>query len=197
MEDILFIMQKENKSLPSYILEDGQYKLIENYRDPVRHEVEIEKMDNSFQIILPIESILDDNYLINADGVLEYKNRCCSHCTSKNTHKKGYTWTTIYLEKGVPLRVKVKRYYCRHCFKWSQTEFIGYYDKYTGLPSNLKKIIRNIRGNSWVSLRDMKKTIKELTGISLSHETIRKHLLVDGEFYYLNEDIQLSGYYSL
>jgi len=42
----------------------------------------------------------------------------------------------------------------------------------------------------------MKKTIKELTGISLSHETIRKHLLVDGEFYYLNEDIQLSGYYS-
>jgi len=43
----------------------------------------------------------------------------------------------------------------------------------------------------------MKKTIKELTGISLSHETIRKHLLVDGEFYYLNEDIQLSGYYSL
>ena len=43
---------------------------------------------------------------------LEYKNRRCSHCTSKNTHKKGYTWTTIYLEKGVPLRVKVKRYYC-------------------------------------------------------------------------------------
>ena len=65
------------------------------------------------------------------------------------------------------------------------------------MPSNLKKIIRNIRGNSWVSLRDMKKTIKELTGISLSHETIRKHLLVDGEFYYLNEEIQLSGYYSL
>ena len=69
MEDILFIMKNENKSLPSYILEDGQYKLIENYRDSVRHEVEIEKMDNSFQIILPIESILDDNYLINADGI--------------------------------------------------------------------------------------------------------------------------------
>ena len=69
MEDILFIMKNENKSLPCYILEDGQYKLIENYRDPVRHDVETEKIDNSFQIILPIESILDDNYLINADGV--------------------------------------------------------------------------------------------------------------------------------
>ena len=32
MEDILFIMKNKNKSLPSYILEDGQYKLIENYQ---------------------------------------------------------------------------------------------------------------------------------------------------------------------
>ena len=83
MEDILFIMKNKNKSLPSYILKNEQYKLIKNYHNPVRHEVEIKKNDNSFQIILPIESILDDNYLINADGVLEYKNRRCSHCTSK------------------------------------------------------------------------------------------------------------------
>ena len=70
MEDVLFIMKNKNKSLPYYILEDGQYKLIKNYRDSVKHDVEIEKkMDNSFQIILPDESILDDNYLINAAGV--------------------------------------------------------------------------------------------------------------------------------
>ena len=43
MEDILFIMKNKNKSLPSYILEDGQYKLIKNYRDSVKHDVEIEK----------------------------------------------------------------------------------------------------------------------------------------------------------
>ena len=106
-------------------------------------KLKLKKNDNSFQIILPIESILDDNYLINADGVLEYKNRRCSHCTSKNTHKKGYTWTTIYLEKGIPLRVKVKRYYCRHCFKWSQTEFIWIFMINTlDYHLNLKKIIR-------------------------------------------------------
>ena len=57
-------------------------------------------------------------------------------------------------------------------------------------------MIRNIRGNTWMSLRKMKKSIKEFTGIDLSHETIRKYLLVDGEYYYLNEDVNLSGYYA-
>lgn len=196
MEDILFIMYTKNKSLPSYILEDGAYKLIGDYHDPVRNDVKREFEDNSFQIILPIESILDDKYCINADGVVEYVDRVCSKCMSKKVHKKGYSWTNICLEKGIMLRIKVKRYCCRHCFKWSQTEFFGFFDKYTGLPSDLKKLIRNIRGNTWMSLRTMKRTIKDLTGIDLSHETIRKHLLVDGEYYYLNEDIKLSGYYA-
>lgn len=196
MEDILFIMYTENKSLPSYILEDGQYKLIGDYNDPIRNDVRSEVEDNSIQIILPIESILDNKYLISSDGVIEYRNRFCSCCSSKKIHKKGYAWTKIYLEKGIPLKVKVKRYYCRHCFKWTQTEFIGFYEKYTGFPGNLAKMIRNIRGNSWVSLRKIKKIIKDLIGIDISHETIRSKLLVDGEFYYLNEDIKLSGYYS-
>ena len=123
MEDKLFIMKSENKSLPSYILEDGQYILIGDYTDPKRNDVKREIEDNSFQIILPIESILDENYRINSDGVLEYKERFCSNCLSKKVHKKGYAWTDIYLESGIKLRVKVKRYYCRHCFKWTQTEF--------------------------------------------------------------------------
>lgn len=196
MEDILFIMQNENKSLPRYILEDGQYILIGDYNDPIRNDVRMEVEENSIQIILPIESILDDKYRINSDGVIEYKNRFCSCCSSKNVHKKGYAWTIIYLEEGIPLKVKIKRYYCRHCFKWTQTEFFGFYEKYTGFPVNLTKMIRNIRGNSWVSLRKIKKIIKDLIGIDISHETIRSKLLVDGEFYYLNEDIKLSGYYS-
>ena len=196
MEDILFIMNTKNKSPPSYILEDGEYKLIADYNDPVRKDVEREIVDNSIQIILPIESFLDDNYRVNSDGVIEYVNRFCSKCMSKKIHKKGYAWTKIYLEKGIELTVKVKRYFCRHCFQWSQTEFFGYFNKYTGLPSNLKEMIRNIRGNSWMPLRKMKRVIKDFTGIDLSHETIRKNLLIDGEYYYLNEDIKLSGYYS-
>ena len=32
--------------------------------------------------------------------------------------------------------------------------------------------------------------------INISHETIRKTLLVEGEFYYFNDEIKLSGYYA-
>ena len=196
MGDKLFIMQLENKSLPCYILEDNQYKFIGEYKDPERKDAEYEYVDNTIQIILPIESILNEDYVINSDGVIEYKERRCSCCSSSKIHKKGYTWTTIYLEKGRPLRVKVKRFYCRHCFRWTQTEFLGIYEKYTGWPTKIKKIIKKARGESWISLRKLKKLIKETMGITISHETIRKILLVEGEYYYLNKDLKLSGYYA-
>ena len=32
--------------------------------------------------------------------------------------------------------------------------------------------------------------------INISHETIRKTLLVEGKFYYFNDEIKLSGYYA-
>ena len=34
--DILLTMQHENNSLLSYILENGEYKLVGDYTDPVR-----------------------------------------------------------------------------------------------------------------------------------------------------------------
>ena len=71
MGDKLFIMQLENKSLPCYILEDNQYKFIGEYKDPERKDAEYEYVDNTIQIILPIESILNEDYVINFDGVIE------------------------------------------------------------------------------------------------------------------------------
>ena len=53
-------------------------------------------VDNAIQIILPIESILNEDYLINSDGVFEYRERRCSYCSSNHVHKKGYAWTTIF-----------------------------------------------------------------------------------------------------
>lgn len=196
MEDILLIMNTKNKRLPTYILEKEVYKLIDDYSDPVRKDERQEIEDNSIQIILPIARILNDEYRINSDGVLEYTERFCSHCFSIKVNKKGYTWSTIYLEKGRSLKVKVKRYWCRHCGKWTQTEFSGYFEKYTGLPVEIKKLIKKHRGMSWMSLRNLKIEIENLTGIKLSHETIRKILLVEGDYYYLNKELKPSGYYA-
>ena len=46
-----------------------------------------------------------------------------------------------------------------------------------------------------MSLRNIKRQIKDWFDIDFSHESIRKALLVDGDFYYFNEDAILSGYY--
>ena len=66
-------MNNKNKSLPCYILEDNQYKFIGEYNDPERKDAEYEYVDNTIQIILPIERILNEDYIINSDGVIEYK----------------------------------------------------------------------------------------------------------------------------
>ena len=81
MEDILLYMYSKNKCLPFLILEDGQYIFI-GYNDPVRHDGICEVEDKSFQIILPIESILDGNYFVNSKGVIEYRKPYCTKCNS-------------------------------------------------------------------------------------------------------------------
>lgn len=88
MGDKLLTMKKKNNSLPCYVLEDGEYKLIGDYTDPVRKDVESKYVDNSIQIILPIESILNEDYLINSEGIIEYRKRSCSYCSSNHIHKK-------------------------------------------------------------------------------------------------------------
>ena len=117
MEDILLYMYNQNKCLPYLILEDGTYKFVGNFKDPVCHDEICEIEDNSFQIILPIESILDENYFVNSDGVIEYLKPFCSKCGSHDVIKKDFNWKTLCLEIGVFIRVKVKRYLCRNCNK--------------------------------------------------------------------------------
>ena len=195
MEDILLYMYNQNKCLPYFILEDGQYISIGNYKDPVRHDEICEIEDKSFQIILPIESILDKNYLVNSEGVIEYRKPHCTKCNSYNIIRKDSNWKELFLEPGVPIRVKVKRYYCKKCKKKFQVEFTKVYDKFCNFSNSFKDKIVKCREHGWMSLRNIKRQIKDWFGIDFSHESIRKALLVEGEFYYFNENVKLSGYY--
>ena len=195
MEDILLYMNSKNKCLPYLILEDGQYKFIGFPEVPTRKNEVCEIIDNSFQIILPIESILDKNYFVNSDGIIEYLKPFCSKCSSRNVIKKDFNWKTLCLEIGVFIRVKVKRYLCRDCNKKSQTEFFKFFKKYFNFCNEITEKIKTTRQRNWISLRNAKELIKEWSGIDISHETIRKALLVEGEFYFFNEEVKLSGYY--
>ncbi len=125
-------MYNKNKCLPFLILEDGQYIFI-GYNDPVRHDENYEIDDNSFQIILPIESILDKNYFVNSKGVIEYRKPYCTKCNSYNIIRKDSNWKELLLDPSVPIKVKVKRYYCKKCKKKFQVEFDKYYGKFLSL----------------------------------------------------------------
>ena len=195
MEDKLLSMYNQNNCLPFLILEDNTYKFVGDFVDPIRHENKREILDKSVQIILPIQSILDNNFFVNSDGVIEYRERHCCKCGSSNVIKKDFNWRTLCLEEGFPIRVKIKRYFCHNCGKKSQAEFTGFYGKFCNLSNDFKNKIVNARENGWISLRNIKRLFKDWFGINVSHETIRKALLVEGEFYYFNDDVKLSGYY--
>ena len=52
----------------------------------------------------------DEDCVINKDGVIEYHDPHCKHCFSHDVIKKSYNRRKIYLENGVSVIIKVKRY---------------------------------------------------------------------------------------
>ena len=90
------------------------YIFIADFKDPKRkgrvNEKEVDS-ENIVQIILPIASIIDNRYQVNEQGIIEEIHPYCKHCHSSNFVRKCFNWRTICLEKGILIRVKVKRYY--------------------------------------------------------------------------------------
>ena len=84
-------MKTEIKCLPYLKLVGETYIFIGAYKDPIRKGYLVEKdFDKKIypQLILPIESILDDNYFVNSEGILEERETYCKHCGSKNVLEK-------------------------------------------------------------------------------------------------------------
>ena len=198
MEDKYLYMKTENECLPYLSLVNGEYIFIGDFKDPKRkgrvNEKEVDSK-NLVQIILPIASILDNRYQVNEDGIIEERHPYCKHCHSSNFIRKGFNWRTICLEKGILIRVKVKRYQCKCCRRYYQTEFPDLYEKYYNFSENFKKLVRKHVKNGYLSLRHLKKLIKSTMGLDISHESIRKFLIVTDSLYYRDDSFKPSGYY--
>lgn len=101
----------------SYLkLVGGAYIFIGAFKDHVRKGFLVEKdFDEKIypQLILPIGAILDDNYFVNSQGILEESKTFCKHCGAKKYSRKEYNWRLLYLDDGTPIKVKVKRYKCK------------------------------------------------------------------------------------
>ena len=116
-------MESEIKCLPYLRLVGETYIFIGAFKGPVRKGYLDEKdFDEKIypQLILPIESILDDNYFVNSQGILEEREPFCKHCSAKKYSRKGYNWRLLYLDDGTPVKIKVKWYKCKKCKKSSK-----------------------------------------------------------------------------
>ena len=147
------------------------------------------------QLILPIESILDDNYFVNSQGIVEEREPYCKHCGAKKFSRKGYNWRLLYLDDGSPVRIKVKRYKCKKCKKKFQVEFTEYWGKFSNYSNKMKNKAKILLQHGWKSLRNLGNDFKTLLNFKISHESVRKALQNDDALYWLNEEVELSGYY--
>ena len=86
-------MNREIKCLPYLKLVGEAYILLLYYKDPVRKRFLVEKdFDEKIypQLILPISFILDDNYFVNSQGIVEERELYCKHCGAEKFSSKGY-----------------------------------------------------------------------------------------------------------
>lgn len=191
-------MKSENKCLPYLSLVNGQYIFVGVFKDPVRKGFLVEKdfVEKKYtQLILPIASFLDDNYFINSEGIIEEVNPYCKHCGSRKFSRKGYNWRLLFLDNGMAIRVKVKRYKCNKCERKFQVEFTDYWGKFCNFSNEIKNKSKILLQNGWKSLRNIGNDFKSLLNLDISHETVRKSLKNNGDLYWLNEELKLSGYY--
>ena len=139
---------------------------------------------------------LDKSVFKSSNGVFGYNGPFCKECNSHKVVKWGYNTRKLYTVDGEEIHVKVQRYYCKTCGKLTQTEFLDDYDAYshfnknTIVKSNKSKELDNI------SLRNLAKYHRIFNNISISHESVRKSLILTDNLFYVNSDLDLSGYYS-
>ncbi len=76
--------------------------------------------------------------------------------------KKDFNRRILYLESGLAVKVKIKRYECNDCKRKCQSEFSKYYNKYCNFSNNIKNKAKRLLQHGWKSLRNLKNDFKEL-----------------------------------
>ena len=195
-------MNKSKKTSPINNLESVQYIFCVECENTVERKGRTQIEDSSVQMKLmePFykvkrEKPINISFNVDENGVFSYSDPFCKHCHSHKVTKHGYNSRNLINEDGEHVIVKVQRYYCPVCGKYSQTEFKGEYENYCNFSNETKKRSIKVREISWYPFRKLKELYKFFCGIEISHETVRKAQIVTNNLYYLNEEIQPSGFY--
>ena len=94
------------------------------------------------------------------------------------------------------MKIKVKRYKCKKCKKKFQVEFTECWEKFCNYSNKMKNKAKILLQHGWKSLRNIGNDFKTLLNFDISHESVRKALKNGEGLYWLNKELELSGYYS-
>ena len=194
-------MQFNNNAFPDYILVEDQYIFYyANFPEMLKSENTFKTKtcsnDESKQVYLLFEDIAYEGIYVDDKGCLCYVIPFCKHCNSLNVVRKDFNIRELYLSNGNVLNVRMKRYLCNDCGHKSQTELFGLYEPYARISTPVLGLAKQALGNGYKSLRQQSDDLKLYCGVEISYESIRKSLLVDGEYYYKNNLVELSGFCS-
>jgi hypothetical protein len=128
------------------------------------------------------------------NDVYAYNNPFCKHCFSRNLKEWQYNPKMLIDDDGNHHHIEVQRYYCNNCHRCSQTEFTGEYEPYCNFSNNTKEKAVLTTSLEQVSLRNLSSMFYIHNNISISHETARKSKSILNELYYVNKDVDFSGY---
>ena len=124
------------------------------------------------------KKLTDISFDMGENGVIGYSDPFCKHCYSHKVTKYGYNKRDLINDDGEHVITKVQRYYCPIYGKYSQTEFEGQYKNYCNFSNETKEKSISVREISWYPFRKLKELYQIFSGISISHETVRKSQII-------------------
>ena len=185
------LLKKNNKALPINNVFDVQQKLFGfenfNHGKAKKRNKRNQRRSNEKQSKLHVgeykdpELIISDEYTskyyIDENGIIGCLNPICPHCNSRKVTKWDIYSRNIISEEYCG-EILIRRYFCKRCQKTFITNLNDYFDARSNISNSLKEKSWEIKELGWCSLRNIAKYYEIFYNIKISHESIRKALIV-------------------
>lgn len=202
------LLKNNNKALPINNVLDVQQKLFgfENFdhgsSKKRKNKNRRQKKENQSKFHvgkykdpeLIISEEYTSKYYIDENGIIGCLNPICPNCNSRKVTKWDIYSKNIISEEYCG-EIQIRRYFCKRCQKTFITNLNDHFDANSHISNSLKEKSWEIKELGWSSLRSIAKYYEIFYNIKISHETIRKALIVieGNEIDYKLP--KLSGYY--
>ena len=141
---------------------------------------------------------ISDDYtvkcFIDENGILNCINPVCPDCKSNNV-VKGSLYSKKVFSEDFDGSIVMRMYKCKKCNRTFIPDLKDQYGHKAHFSNSLKEKAWEVKELNWSSLRDIVEYFKIFCGIDMSHETVRKWLIVIGGNEIDYELPKLSGYY--